>query len=63
MDARGKTVLAEGVVSVKTLTREQAIEQARMTAKERGALAQFDPSKIKGPVTDVELTGEGARVK
>jgi hypothetical protein len=63
MDARGKTVLAEGVVSVKTLTREQVIEQARMEAKERGTLAQFDPSKIKSGATDIELTGEGARVR
>ena len=63
MEAKGKTVLAEGVVSVKTYTREQAIEQARMAAKERGTLAKFDPSKIKGPVTDVQITGEGARVK
>jgi hypothetical protein len=63
MDARGKTVLAEGVVSVKTLTREQVIEQARMTAKERGTLAQFDSTKIKSGATDIELTGEGARVK
>ena len=63
MDARGRNVLAEGIVSVKTLTREQVIEQARMEAKERGTLAQFDPSKIKSGTTDIELTGEGARVK
>ena len=63
MEARGKTVLAEGVVTVKTLTREQAIEQARMVAKERGTLAQFDPSKIKTGATDIEVAGEGARVK
>jgi hypothetical protein len=63
LEAKGKTVLAEGVVSIKTLTREQAVAQAREAAKERGTLARFDPSKIKGPVTDIELTGEGARVK
>lgn len=63
MDARGKTVLAEGIVTVKTLTRETRIEQARMEAKERGTLAQFDPSKITGPATDIQLAGEGARVK
>jgi hypothetical protein len=63
MEARGKTVLAEGVVTVKTLTREQVIEQARMEAKERGTIAQFDPTKIKSGTTDVEMTGEGARVK
>ena len=32
-DARGKSVLAEGVVKVRSLTREQAIAQAREVAK------------------------------
>lgn len=63
LDAKGKLVLAEGIVSMKTLTREQAVAQAREAAKERGQLATFDPARIKGPVTDVQLTGEGARVK
>ncbi|MBK6842804.1 MAG: DUF4920 domain-containing protein [Gemmatimonadetes bacterium] len=63
MEAKGKTVLAEGVVKVKSLTREQAVAQAREVAKERGTLASFDPAKVKGPVTDVQLSGEGARVK
>lgn len=63
MDAKGKTVRAEGVVKVKSLTREQAIAQAREVAKERGTLKSFDPAKVKGPVTDVQLSGEGARVK
>lgn len=62
-DAKGKTVRAEGVVKVKSLTREQAIAQAREVAKERGTLKSFDPAKVKGPVTDVQLSGEGARVK
>ena len=62
-EAKGKTVLAEGVVKVKSLTREQAVAQAREVAKERGTLASFDPAKVKGPVTDVQLSGEGARVK
>jgi hypothetical protein len=63
MEAKGKLALAEGVVAITNLTREQAVEQAREMAKERGTLAKFDPSKIKGPVTDVQITGEGARVK
>lgn len=62
-DARGKSVLAEGVVKVRSLTREQAIAQAREVAKERGTLASFDSAKVKGPVTDVQLSGEGARVR
>lgn len=63
MDARGKLVLAEGVVTIKNLTREEAIEQAKMAAKERGTLAQFDSAKVKGPVTDIGIAGEGARIK
>ena len=63
MEAKGKLALAEGVVAITNLTREQAVEQAREMAKERGTLAKFDASKIKGPVTDVQITGEGARVK
>ncbi|MBK8057493.1 MAG: DUF4920 domain-containing protein [Gemmatimonadetes bacterium] len=62
-EAKGKTVLAEGVVKVTSLTRDQAIAQAREMAKERGTLESFDPAKVKGPVTDVQLAGEGARVK
>ncbi len=63
MEAKGKLVVAEGVVSVKQLTREQAVAQAREAAKERGTLAKFDPARVKGPVTDVQLTGDGARIK
>ncbi|MCC6930527.1 MAG: DUF4920 domain-containing protein [Gemmatimonadaceae bacterium] len=62
-DARGRTVRAEGIVKVRTLSRDQAIAQAREVAKERGTLASFDSSKVKGPVTDVQLSGEGARVR
>ena len=62
LSAKGRTVLAEGVIAISHLTREQAITQAREMAKERGTLATFDPAKITGPVTDVMITGEGARV-
>ena len=63
MEAKGKLALAEGVVKITTLTKEQAIEQAKEMHKERGTMATFDPSKYTGPVTDVQITGEGARVK
>jgi hypothetical protein len=62
LSAKGKTVLAEGVITIKNYTRAQAIAQAREAAKERGTLAKFDSSKVTGPVTEVVLTGEGARV-
>ena len=63
LDARGKKALAEGVVSVKLLTREQAVAQAKEMAKERGTLKSFDETKITGPVTDIQIMGDGARVK
>ncbi len=63
MEARGKLVLAEGIVAVKSMTREEAVEQARYMAEERGTLKSFDPATIKGPVTDIQIMGDGARVK
>ena len=63
MEAKGKLALAEGVVKITTLTKEQAIEQAKEMHKERGTMAKFDPSRYTGPVTDVQIAGEGARVK
>ena len=63
MEAKGKLALAEGVVKITTLTKEQAIEQAKEMHKERGTMAKFDPSKYTGPVTDVQIAGDAARVK
>jgi hypothetical protein len=63
LDAKGKLALAEGVVQVNMLTKEQAIAQAKEMHKERGTMAKFDPSKYTGPVMDVQIMGEGARVK
>jgi len=63
LDAKGKQALAEGVVQVSTLTKEQAIAQAREMHKERGTLAKFDSTKYTKSITDVQIMGEGARVK
>ncbi|MCX5762928.1 MAG: DUF4920 domain-containing protein [Gemmatimonadetes bacterium] len=63
MEAKGKLALVEGVVQITNLTKEQAIEQAKEMHKERGTMAKFDPSKYTGPVTDVQIFGDGARVK
>ena len=63
LEAKGKLALAEGVVKITTLTKEQAIEQAKEMHRERGTMAKFDPSKYTGPVNDVQITGEGARIK
>lgn len=63
LDAKGKLAVAEGVVQVNMLTKEQAIAQAKEMHKERGTMSKFDPSKYTGPVMDVQIMGEGARVK
>lgn len=60
MEAKGKKVRAEGIVSVTTLTRDQLIEQARHHAEEQGKLDEFNPDSIKGPKTVIRLNGEGA---
>lgn len=57
-DAQGKTVRAEGIVSVKTSSKEELIEQARHEADEQGK--EFDPASMTGPKTVVQINGEGA---
>ncbi len=61
MSAKGKTAKAEGVVSVKTYSKEDLIKQGEMHAKEEGTT--FDPATVKGPKTVVQINGEGAVVK
>lgn len=61
MEAKGKTALAEGVVSVRTYSKEELIKQAEEHAKEEGKT--FDPSTITGPKTVVQIKGEGAVIK
>ncbi len=61
LDAKGKTARAEGVLSVKTHSKEELIKQGEMHAKEEGKT--FDPSTVKGPKTVVMLKGEGAVIR
>lgn len=61
MDAKGKTAVAEGVVSVKTVSVEQQIEQGKKHAEETGEA--FDPATVKGPKTTVRINGEGASIQ
>jgi hypothetical protein len=61
MTAKGKSALAEGVVSVKTYSKEELIEQGKHQAEEQKT--QFDPSTITGPKTVVQIKGEGAVIK
>lgn len=63
LDAKGKLALAEGVVKVNTLTKEQAMAQAREMHRERGTLSKFDSTKYTQSITDVQIMGEGARVR
>ena len=61
MEAKGKLAKAEGVVSVKTYSKEDLIKQGEMHAKEEGTA--FDPSTVTGPKTTVQINGEGAVIK
>ena len=61
MDIKGKTALAEGVVSYKTISVEEQIEQGKKHAKEEGET--FDASTISEPKVIIRLMGEGAVVK
>lgn len=60
MEIKGRNVVAEGVVSVTTMSKEQLIEQGKKHAKETGE--EFDPASVTGPQTTVMLKGEGAVV-
>jgi hypothetical protein len=61
MEAKGKSALAEGIVSVKTYSKEDLIKQGEMHAKEEGTT--FDPATVTGPKTVVQIKGEGAIIK
>ena len=56
----GRAVIAEGILSRRDLTREQAVARARHLAEERGQ--PFDPATVDGPVTVYRLEGIGALV-
>jgi hypothetical protein len=61
MDAKGKNAIVEGVISAKSYTVEQLIEQGKHTAEETGK--PFDPATVKGPKTVVRIMGEGASIQ
>lgn len=61
LTARGHEALVEGVVEELELTYEQALEQARHHAEERGE--EFDPASVpEGPQTIYRIRGIGAIV-
>ncbi len=57
-DARGRMARAQGVVSVRTMTKEQLITQGEHMAEEQGIT--FDPATVTGPKKVVQINGEGA---
>jgi hypothetical protein len=61
MDAKGKRVSAEGVVSVKTTSVEDQIKEGEHMAKEEGKA--FDPATVKGPKTVIQIQGDGAVIR
>jgi hypothetical protein len=61
MDAKGKRVSAEGVVSVKTTSVEDQIKEGEHMAKEEGKT--FDPATVKGPKTVIQIQGDGAVIR
>jgi len=61
LDAKGKNAVAEGVVSVKTVSVEDQVAQGEKRAKEEGTA--FDRTTIKGPKTILMIAGEGAEIQ
>ncbi|MEW6062587.1 MAG: DUF4920 domain-containing protein [Bacteroidota bacterium] len=57
---KGKQVVAEGIVSVKTQSKEELIQHVEKHAKEEGTT--FDSSAVTGPQTTIQLQGEGVVV-
>jgi hypothetical protein len=57
-DAAGKTAVAEGKFTRTELTHEQAVALAREEAEDRGK--KFDPARVKGGMTLLQIQGTGA---
>ena len=57
-DAIGKTAIAEGKLVKLSLTKEQAIAQAKHEAEEQGRT--FNPESVTGPVEIYQIQGSGA---
>lgn len=57
----GKIAVAEGTLAKLTLTREQAVAQAKHEAEEQGR--QFNPASIKSGAVIYQLQGTGAVIE
>jgi hypothetical protein len=60
MTAKGLTGIAEGVVTVATLTEAEQIAQGEQMAKEMKK--PFDPKTVKGTKTSITIKGEAAEI-
>ena len=60
LDLKGKNAVAEGVVSVRTISVEDQIKSGEEMAKEEGKT--FDRSTVTGVKTVLQIKGEGAQV-
>ena len=61
LELKGKSTVAEGVLSVKTYTKDELVESAIQKALKDWT--EFDPSTIKEGKTIIQLNGEGALVE
>jgi hypothetical protein len=57
-DSAGRTAIAEGKLVKLSLTREQAVAQAKHEAEEQGR--KFDPKSVKGSSVTYQIQGTGA---
>ena len=59
-EARGKQVVAEGILRRHEMSREQAVGWLRHLAEEKGE--PFDESSVDGPLTFFQIEGLGAAI-
>ncbi|MFA6457670.1 MAG: DUF4920 domain-containing protein [Bacteroidota bacterium] len=60
LEIKGKSTVAEGIVSVKKYSVEEQIKSGQEHAKKEGT--EFDPASIKEPKIVLQINGEGALV-
>jgi hypothetical protein len=59
-EAVGKMAVAEGKLAKISLTKDQAIAQAKHEAEEQGRT--FNPDSVTGPVVNYQIQGTGAEI-
>jgi hypothetical protein len=60
LEIKGQNAVAEGVVSVRTISVEEQIKSGKKMAEEEGTT--FDEKSVTGPKTVLMIKGEGAQV-